>query len=48
VVRDRAAALEERGQVVTVAQGFVSRVTPRNTILFASSSRDRLRPLGVV
>ena len=48
VVRDRAAALEERGQVVTVAQGFTSRVTPRNTVLFASSSWDRLRTLGVV
>jgi len=37
-----------RNQVVAVAQGFTSLVTPRNTVLFASSSWDRLRTLGVV
>jgi hypothetical protein len=47
VVRDRAAALEECGQAVVVAQGFASRVTPRNTVLFASASPDRLRALGI-
>jgi SAM-dependent methyltransferase len=45
VVRDRAAALEERGQAVIVAQLFEQRVTPRNTVLFASAHPDRLPPL---
>lgn len=47
VVRDRAAALEERGLAVAVVQGFASRVTPRNTVLFASATPDRLRALGI-
>jgi hypothetical protein len=46
VVRDRAAALEERGQAVVLAQGFATDLTPRNTVLFASASPDRLRALG--
>jgi hypothetical protein len=45
VVRDRAAALEESGQAVAVAQLFELRLTPRNTVLFASSEPDRLPPL---
>jgi SAM-dependent methyltransferase len=45
IVRDRAAALEERGQAVTVAQLFEPRLTPRNTVLFASRHPDRLPPL---
>ena len=46
VVRDRAAALEEQGLSVSVAQLFEERLTPRNTVLFASSERARLPPLG--
>jgi hypothetical protein len=45
VVRDRAAALEESGQAVVVAQLFEQRLTPRNTVLFASAEPDRLPPL---
>jgi SAM-dependent methyltransferase len=45
VVRDRAAALEERGQAVAVAQLFEQHLTPRNTVLFASADADRLPPL---
>jgi hypothetical protein len=45
VVRDRATALEERGQAVAVAQLFEQRLTPRNTVLFASAHPDRLPPL---
>jgi hypothetical protein len=45
VVRDRAAALEESGQAVAVAQLFEQRLTPRNTVLFASAEPDRLPPL---
>lgn len=47
VVRDRASALEECGQAVTVAQLFEQRLTPRNTVLFASAHPDRLPPLRV-
>jgi hypothetical protein len=46
VVLDRAAALEESGLAVAVVQGFAARVTPRNTVLFASANPDRLRALG--
>jgi hypothetical protein len=45
VVRDRAAALEERGHAVAVAQLFEQRVTPRNTVIFASADPRRLPPL---
>jgi SAM-dependent methyltransferase len=45
VVRDRAAALEESGQAVVVAQLFEQHLTPRNTVLFASAHPDRLPPL---
>lgn len=45
VVRDRATALEERGQGVVVAQLFLQRLTPRNTVLFSSAHPDRLPPL---
>jgi hypothetical protein len=45
VVRDRAAALEEQGLAVIVAQLFEQRLTPRNTVLFASAHPDRLPPL---
>jgi SAM-dependent methyltransferase len=45
VVRDRASALEECGQAVAVAQLFEQRLTPRNTVLFASAEPDRLPPL---
>jgi hypothetical protein len=45
VVRDRATALEERGHAVAVAQLFEQRLTPRNTVLFASAHPDRLPPL---
>jgi hypothetical protein len=45
VVRDRATALEEGGQSVAVAQLFEQRLTPRNTVLFASAHPDRLPPL---
>jgi len=42
IVRDRAAALEEHGQAVAVAQLFDQRLTPRNTVLLASAHPDRL------
>ncbi len=42
VVRDRATALEECGQAVAVAQLFEQRLTPRNTVIFASAHPDRL------
>jgi hypothetical protein len=45
VVRDRAAALEEHGQCVAVAQLFEQRLTPRNTVLFASADPSHLPPL---
>lgn len=45
VVRDRAAALEECGQAVAVAQLFAASLTPRNTVLFASANPDRLPTL---
>ncbi len=45
IVRDRATALEESGQAVSVAQLFAQRLTPRNTVLFASADPDRLPPL---
>jgi hypothetical protein len=45
VVRDRAAALEECGQCVVVAQLFELRLTPRNTVLFASADPSHLPPL---
>lgn len=45
IVRDRAAALEEAGQAVVVAQLFEQRLTPRNTALFASSRAERLPEL---
>jgi len=45
VVRDRASALEESGQTVAVAQLFEQRLTPRNTVLFASAHAERLPPL---
>jgi hypothetical protein len=45
VVRDRAAALEECGQCVVVAQLFEQRLTPRNTVLFASADPSHLPPL---
>lgn len=45
VVRDRAAALEEGGHAVAVAQLFEQRLTPRNTVLFASADPSRLPPL---
>jgi len=45
VVRDRASALEECGQAVAVAQLFEQRLTPRNTVLFASTQPDRLPAL---
>jgi hypothetical protein len=47
VVRDRATALEESGQSVAVAQLFEQRLTPRNTVLFASAHPDRLPVLHV-
>jgi hypothetical protein len=43
VVLDRAAALEERGQCVLVAELFDQRVTPRNTVLLATAEASRLR-----
>lgn len=46
VVRDRAALLEEHDQAVTVAQLFEQRVTPRNTVLFASAHPERLPALS--
>jgi hypothetical protein len=45
VVRDRAAAMEERGHTVVVAQLFEQHLTPRNTVLFASADPARLPPL---
>jgi hypothetical protein len=45
IVRDRAAALEECGQAIAVAQLFEHRLTPRNTVLFASADPRRLPPL---
>jgi len=45
IVRDRAAALEERGRAVAVAQLFEEQLTPRNTVLFASEDPARLPPL---
>jgi hypothetical protein len=42
VVRDRAAALEECGHTVSVAQLFEQHLTPRNTVLFASAHPERL------
>jgi hypothetical protein len=45
IVRDRAAALEERGLAVAVAQLFEDQLTPRNTVLFASEDPARLPPL---
>jgi hypothetical protein len=45
VVRDRATLLEESGQHVAVAQLFEQRLTPRNTVLFASAHPDRLPAL---
>jgi len=45
VVRDRASALEESGQSVSVAQLFEQRLIPRNTVLFASADPDRLSRL---
>lgn len=45
IVRDRAAALEECGHAVAVAQLFQQHLTPRNTALFASAHPDRLPPL---
>jgi SAM-dependent methyltransferase len=45
VVRDRAAALEECGHCVAVAQLFDQRLTPRNTVLLASAHPDRLPAL---
>jgi len=42
VVLDRAAVLEERGQRVLVAELFEQRVTPRNTVLFATADASRL------
>ena len=45
VVLDRAALLEERGQHVLVAELFEQRVTPRNTVLFATAEPARL-PAG--
>lgn len=42
VVLDRAALLEERGHHVLLAQFVDQRVTPRNTIVFASKQFERL------
>jgi SAM-dependent methyltransferase len=42
VVLDRAALLEEHGLCVRLAQLFDQRVTPRNTVLFASRQFERL------
>jgi predicted RNA methylase len=46
VVLDRAAALEEHGQHVLVAELFEQRVTPRNTVLIATADPKRLAGLG--
>jgi hypothetical protein len=45
VVRDRATALEEHGHAVVVARLFEQRLTPRNTVIFASADPGRLPPL---
>jgi hypothetical protein len=45
VVRDRAAAMEESGHHVAVAQLFEQRLTPRNTLLLASADPGRLPAL---
>jgi len=45
IVRDRAAALEEQGHSVAVAQLFEEQLTPRNTVLFASADAARLPAL---
>jgi hypothetical protein len=42
VVLDRAALLEESGQSVLVAELFEQRVTPRNTVIFATAEPKRL------
>lgn len=46
VVYDRAALLEERGAHVRVAELVDPRVTPRNTVLFASRQPERLPTLS--
>lgn len=45
VVLDRAAVLEERGQHVRVAELIEQRVTPRNTVLLATTDAQRLHSL---
>lgn len=45
VVLDRAALLEERGHYVRLGQFVEQRVTPRNTVLFASRHAERLPSL---
>lgn len=45
VVLDRAAVLEEHGRHVRLAQFVDQQVTPRNTVLFASSKLERLPAL---
>ncbi len=47
IVLDRAAALEEHGQHVLVAELFEPRVTPRNTVLVATSDAKRVAALRV-
>jgi len=42
VVLDRSARLEESGQSVLVAELFEQRVTPRNTVIFATADPRRL------
>lgn len=46
VVLDRAALLEEQGHHVCIAQFVDQAVTPRNTVLFASSQFERLPGLA--
>jgi hypothetical protein len=46
VVLDRAALLEEQGRHVRLAQFVEQQVTPRNTVLFASSQFERLPALA--
>ncbi|HET9957935.1 MAG TPA: methyltransferase [Polyangiaceae bacterium] len=46
IVLDRGARLEEAGLHVRVAQLFEQRVTPRNTVLFASRDAQLLPPLS--
>ncbi len=46
VVFDRAAAIEERGQAVCVAQLFEQRMSPRNTVLLATRRREHLPKLA--